>query len=96
MNSENKQRVFITVIGKDRKGVVATISSYLYQKDINIVDINQRIMTDSYFVMSMMVDVTDMTVPMEEMSRNLETIGQDLAMQIQVQHENLFKMMHRI
>ncbi len=95
MESE-KELVFITVIGRDRKGVVAAISSYLYQKDINIVDINQRIMTDSYFVMSMMVDVTDMTVPMEEMSRDLETIGQDLAMQIQVQHENLFKMMHRI
>jgi len=95
MESE-KELVFITVIGRDRKGVVAAISSYLYQKDINIVDINQRIMTDSYFVMSMMVDVTDMTVPMEKMSRDLQTIGQDLAMQIQVQHENLFKMMHRI
>jgi len=95
MESE-KELVFITVIGKDRKGVVATIASYLYKQNINIVDINQRIMTDSYFVMSMMVDVTDMTVPMEEMSRDLETIGQDLAMQIQVQHENLFKMMHRI
>ena len=95
MESE-KELVFITVIGKDRKGVVATIASYLYKQNINIVDINQRIMTDSYFVMSMMVDVTDMPIPMEDMGRELEAIGQDLAMQIQVQHENLFKMMHRI
>ncbi|MDZ7833834.1 MAG: ACT domain-containing protein [Desulfobacterales bacterium] len=95
MESE-KELVFITVIGKDRKGVVATVSSYLYQKAVNIVDINQRIMTDGYFVMSMMVDVADMPIPMEEMGRDLEAIGQDLAMQIQVQHENLFKMMHRI
>jgi len=95
MESE-KELVFITVIGRDRKGVVATVSSYLYQKDVNIVDINQRIMTDGYFVMSMMVDVKDMIIPMEEMGRDLEAIGQDLAMRIQVQHENLFKMMHRI
>ena len=95
MNSE-KELVFITVIGRDRKGVVATVSSYLYQKNVNIVDINQRIMTDGYFVMSMMVDVKDMAIPMEEMGRDLEAIGQDLAMRIQVQHENLFKMMHRI
>lgn len=95
MESE-KELVFITVIGKDRKGVVATVSSYLYQKDVNIVDINQRIMTDGYFVMSMMVDVKDAAIPMEEMSRDMEAMGRDLAMQIQIQHENLFKMMHRI
>ena len=95
MESE-KELVFITVIGKDRKGVVATVSSYLYQKNVNIIDINQRIMTDGYFVMSMLVDVKDTKISMEEMHRDMEAIGRDLAMQIQVQHENLFKMMHRI
>mgnify|MGYP001460982523 CR=1 FL=1 len=95
MESE-KELVFITVIGKDRKGVVATVSSYLYQKDVNIVDINQRIMTDGYFVMSMLVDVKDTKISMEEMHRDMEAIGRDLAMQIQVQHENIFKMMHRV
>mgnify|MGYP001029006499 FL=1 len=95
MESE-KELVFITVIGKDRKGVVATVSSYLYQKDVNIIDINQRIMTDGYFVMSMLVDVKDTKISMEEMHRDMEAIGRDLAMQIQVQHENIFKMMHRV
>jgi len=91
-----KELVFITVIGKDRKGVVASIATYLYQNNVNIVDINQRIMTDGYFVMSMMVDAKEASAPMEQMSRDLEVIGRDLAMRVQVQHENLFKMMHRI
>ena len=95
MESE-KELVFITGIGKDRKGVVATVSSYLYQNYVNIVDINQRIMTDGYFVMSMLVDAKDAKVSMEEMGRDMEIIGRDLAMQIQVQHENIFKMMHRV
>lgn len=92
----DKELVFITVIGKDRKGIVATISGFLYKNDINIVDINQRVMTDGYFVMTTMVDVKDAGIPMEEMARQLEVIGDELGMKIQVQHENLFKMMHRV
>ena len=91
-----KELVFITVIGKDRKGIVATISNYLYEKDINIVDINQRIMTDGYFVMSMIVDVAEASLPMEDLGRSLEKVGGEMGMKVQVQHENLFKMMHRI
>lgn len=92
----DKELVFITVIGKDRKGIVATISGFLYKNDINIVDINQRVMTDGYFVMTTMVDVKDAGIPMEEMAKQLDAIGDELGMKIQVQHENLFKMMHRV
>jgi ACT domain-containing protein len=92
----DKELVFITVIGKDRKGIVATISGFLYKNDINIVDISQRVMTDGYFVMTTMVDVKDAGIPMEEMAKQLDVIGDELGMKIQVQHENLFKMMHRV
>jgi len=92
----DKELVFITVIGKDRKGIVATISGFLYKNDINIVDISQRVMTDGYFVMTTMVDVKDAGIPMEEMAKQLDAIGEELGMKIQVQHENLFKMMHRV
>ncbi|MBS3732406.1 MAG: ACT domain-containing protein [Desulfobacterales bacterium] len=93
---KQKELVFITVIGQDRKGVVASISGYLYRKDVNIVDINQRIMTDGYFVMSMAVDAKAATVSMTEMSRELDQVGRELGMQVQIQHENVFRMMHRI
>ena len=95
-DQSKKEMVFITVIGEDRKGIVATISTYLYHQNINIVDINQRIMTDGCFVMSMMVDICDATVSMEEINQGLEKIGRELAMSVQVQHENIFRMMHRI
>lgn len=92
----DKELVFITVIGKDRKGIVATISGFLYKNDINIVDINQRVMSDGYFVMTTLVDVKDAGIPMEQMAKELDAIGDELGMRIQVQHENLFKMMHRV
>ncbi|MCF8027281.1 MAG: ACT domain-containing protein [Desulfobacteraceae bacterium] len=93
---KKKEMVFITVIGEDKKGIVATVATYLYHQNINIIDINQRIMPDGCFVMSMFVDVCDAAVNMEELSLGLEKIGRELAMSVQVQHENIFRMMHRI
>jgi ACT domain-containing protein len=91
-----KELLFITVIGEDKKGIVAKISNFLYKKDINIEDINQRIMGDGYFVMTMLVDIKNASVPFEKIARELEKIGKSLALRVQLQHENIFKMMHRV
>ncbi len=91
-----KELVFITVIGKDRKGIVATISGFLYQQNINIEDISQRIMSDGYFVMTMLADIKDAAISLDKISQGLEKIGNELGMKIQLQHENIFKMMHRV
>lgn len=91
-----KELLFITVIGEDKKGIVAKVSDFLYQNDINIEDINQRIMGDGYFVMTMLVDIKTALIPMEKITEGLEKIGQSLELRIQLQHENIFKMMHRV
>jgi len=91
-----KELLFITVIGEDKKGIVAKISNFLYKKDINIEDINQRIMGDGYFVMTMLVDIQNSTIGMEKITRELEKIGKSLELSVQLQHENIFKMMHRV
>jgi ACT domain-containing protein len=91
-----KELLFITVIGTDRKGIVAKISNFLFRKDINIEDINQRIMGDGYFVMTMLVDIKDTPLSMDKITKELEKIGKDLEVKVQLQHENIFKMMHRV
>lgn len=90
-----KEQLFITVIGEDRKGIVAKISNLLYTNNINIEDISQKIM-DAYFVMVMLVDMKDTVSSLEYIRTELENIGKELGVQIQIQHENIFKMMHRI
>ena len=90
-----KEQLFITVIGEDRKGIVAKISTLLYECDINIEDINQKIM-DSYFVMIMLVDMKQSKKSLENVREELEKIGDALRVKIQIQHENIFKMMHRV
>ena len=90
-----KELLFITVIGEDKKGIVAKISTLLFRYDINIEDINQRIM-GNYFVMTMLVDMKESKHSLEKVRDELEKIGMELKLKIQIQHENIFKMMHRV
>ncbi len=91
----DKELLFITVIGQDKKGIVARISGLLYENDINIEDISQSIM-EGYFVMTMVVDMQGASVDLEALSAALAKLGEDMGVRIQIQHENVFKMMHRI
>ncbi|MCK5630774.1 MAG: ACT domain-containing protein [Nanoarchaeota archaeon] len=91
----NKELSFITVIGEDQKGIVAKVSDLLYRYDINIEDITQKIM-DGYFVMTMLVDVKDSKVALEKVRSELEEIGTQMKLKIQLQHEDIFKVMHRV
>lgn len=90
-----KELLFITVIGEDKKGIVAKISNLLYECNINIEDINQKIM-GSYFVMTMLVNMRESKHSLEKVREDLEKIGEELRLKVQIQHENIFKMMHRI
>jgi len=90
-----KEHLIVTVIGEDKKGIVAKIATFLYESNINIEDINQKIM-ESYFVMSMLVDMKESNIPLENVRTGLEEIGRELGVLVQIQHENIFKMMHRV
>ncbi len=90
-----KELLFITVIGQDRKGIVARIAGLLYEADINIEDISQGVM-EGYFVMTMAVDMRAANRDLETLSAQLQALGDDMGMRIQIQHQNVFKMMHRI
>jgi len=90
-----KELSFITVIGLDKKGIVAKISNILYLNDINIEDISQKVM-EGYFVMTMLVDMKDSKRSIDEMRAELEKLGRSMKLKIQIQHEDLFNTMHRI
>lgn len=90
-----KELSFITVIGKDKKGIVAKVSNLLYKNNINIEDINQKIM-EGLFVMTMLVDVSGYKYPLQKLNASLERTGREMGLKIQLQHENIFKMMHRV
>lgn len=85
----------ITVVGSDRTGIIAAISGYLSEKQINIVDISQTIMQD-IFTMIMLVDTKETNVPIDTLKEDLKNMGDEMNLSIRVQHERLFSSMHRI
>ena len=90
-----KELLFITVIGQDKKGIVARVSGLLYERNINIEDISQGVM-QGYFVMTMLVDMREASADLENISRVLQQLGDEMGLRIQLQHQNIFKAMHRI
>ena len=88
-------RAVITVIGKDRKGIIAGVSTELANSGINILDISQTTLQE-YFAMIMLVDMTGVNDTFHEVKKKLESIGTKLGMQIKIQREDIFNAMHQV
>jgi ACT domain-containing protein len=88
-------RVVVSVIGQDRTGIVAGISKVLAENNVNILDISQTIM-DNLFAMIMLVDISNAKVDFATLKKELEKTGDELGVKVIVQHEDIFKYMHRI
>ena len=86
-------KAVITVIGKDKVGIIANVSTYLAENSVNILDISQTIMQDM-FCMIMLVKLEKENVG--EVSGGLEKLGEKLGLSIHLQREELFESMHRI
>jgi len=74
-------RAVVSVIGRDQKGVVARVSTYLASCDINIEDIEQRVM-EGIFIMTMQVDLGDLSCALDELALGLRRIGEELGMDV--------------
>jgi formyltetrahydrofolate deformylase len=82
-----KNRAIVSVVGRDQKGVVARVSTYLAGCNINIEDIEQRVM-EGLFIMTMRVDLTDLSLSLDEMVLGLKRIGEETHMDVSVRLHN--------
>jgi len=89
------ENVVITVVGVDKPGIVAAVTKILAEHSANIVDIRQTIMED-LFTMIMLVDISKISSDFSELNVALDKLGSEIGVKINVQHENIFKYMHRI
>lgn len=88
-------RAIVTVIGKDRVGIIAGVSAILAENNANILDISQTILQE-YFTMMMLVDVGGILGTFQNMQRLLDGKGNELGVSIKMQHEDIFNSMHKI
>lgn len=87
-------KAIVTVIGKDKTGIIAAVSNEIYKLGANVEDISQTLMQD-YFVMMMMIDVSK-AGDIAEMGKKLSALGEKIGVDIRIQHEDIFNSMHRI
>lgn len=88
-------RAVITVIGKDMVGILAKVSALCAQRNANITDVTQSIMQD-LFAMIMVIDISNMTQPLSELSDTMNALGDEIGVKIHVMHESVFNSMHHI
>ena len=90
-----KNKVIITVVGKDTVGIIAKVCTYLSEGSVNVLDISQTIVS-GYFNMMMIVDMANATASFAEISDQLDALGEEIGVTIKCQKEEIFEMMHRI
>ena len=88
-------KAIVTVIGKDRVGIIADVCAILAKNGVNVMDISQTVMQD-YFTMIMMVDTSACTLAFAELARMLKDEGENTGLSIRIQREDIFEAMHRI
>ena len=85
----------ITVVGTDKVGIIAKVTSYLAEQRVNIIDITQTILSGN-FVMMMMVNLDGSVISIEELRSSLAQKAEELAVEINIMNERVFSAMHRV
>ena len=88
-------KAVITIVGRDQVGIVAMVSGILAANGVNVLNINQNIL-DGFFNMLMISDISKSKVSLKELQQVLKEKGQEIGLDIKVQHEDIFNIMHRI
>ena len=88
-------RAIVTVIGKDKPGIISKVSTNLAEVNVNIEDISQTIVQGN-FTMIMLCDLSASKLILKELKAKMEELGEQIGVSIHVQHEDIFNAMHKI
>ena len=85
----------ITVVGKDRFGIIAGVCNELAKYQVNVLDISQTVL-QGFFTMMMVTEISQCTVPLVELIENMQVLGEGMGLSIRVQREDIFEAMHHV
>ena len=92
---EEMKKAVITILGTDRKGIIASVTRILYEHDVNILDISQTIVS-GLFSMILIADISSEQCSFEQLKDSLTEEARRLDVQIRVQRSEIFEAMHQI
>ena len=87
-------KVVITVVGKDKPGIIANVGKRCADHNGTIVDITQKVLQD-LFTMIMIVELPEET-ELQKFSKDMQELEVEQGIKIHVMHEDIFNSMHRI
>ena len=88
-------KAVITVVGKDRVGIISEVSKILSDNNINILDISQTIM-EEYFTMMMITNFSNCKENFGTIKKIFSDYSKNNAVDVTIQHEDIFNSMHKI
>lgn len=88
-------KAIVSVIGKDKRGIIAKVSTALYELEVNVEDISQTILQE-YFAMIMSVEISQSKISFAELSDKLAKLGKEIGVEIHIQTKEIFDAMHEI
>ena len=88
-------KAILTIIGKDRPGIIYQVSEVLYKYNINILDMSQTIMEDK-FVAMINIDLAEAKAEFDEITESFDKLSKETKLEIRIQNEEVFDVMHRI
>jgi len=89
------QKSILSVVGKDKVGIIGALCSYLAEENINILDISQTIV-DGFFNMMLICDTNNSKKSFSEIADGIENLGKQLGVMAKIQREDIFTSMQRI
>lgn len=88
-------KAFVTVLGKDKVGIIHEVTSVLSKSNVNILDINQTLL-EEYFTMVMLVDLSKMNLEFKDLKAELENKAAEIGVSIKIQRADIFNSMYKI
>ncbi len=85
----------VSVISKDKKGIIAKVSTLLFEMNINVEEISQTVLQE-YFSMIMLVDMSECQLSFSQVNESLKGLGESMGVEIRLQHTSIFNAMHKI
>ena len=92
---EETRKAVVTVLGLDKKGIIAKVSAILYENDANILDINQTVLSE-YFSMVLVADISSEKCSFAVLLGRLTQLGEEMNLQIRIQRSEIFEAMYQV
>ena len=90
-----QNRIIVTAFGKNRRGILAGLTGVLSESGCDILDLSQKLLQE-FFTTMLLVDISESSLPFEEIKTKVTAKGEELDLKVIIQHEAIFNAMHRV